>query len=348
MNALENYIGDMKRVAGTNGGEYAGPCPHCGGTDRFRVWPADGETGAFWCRQCEASGDGIDYLREVEGMTFPEACRELHVEYKLDGDFDGGAPAAAPALKRKPRQKKRPPVPHEKPPSDKWQARARRVMERAENCLWTDEGAGARKWLHLRGFDETTLRLARIGYNPETQFEDGRAWGMDCDTVAVPDGIVIPWIIGEDIWKLNVRLGRESQAYWKEQGTPKKYSMVKGSRNALYRADMAIPGRPVVLTEGEFDALTVQQEGAGLAYAVATGSTGGARKLRWRVRLQRASAVLVAFDNDRAGEEAAAWWTDQLPNGRRCRPYRDDFNDLNEMLQDGESVKAWIEAGLSG
>jgi len=29
----------VKRVATTGGGEYAGPCPMCGGRDRFRKWP---------------------------------------------------------------------------------------------------------------------------------------------------------------------------------------------------------------------------------------------------------------------------------------------------------------------
>ena len=29
----------LRRVASTNGGEWAGPCPFCGGHDRFRVWP---------------------------------------------------------------------------------------------------------------------------------------------------------------------------------------------------------------------------------------------------------------------------------------------------------------------
>lgn len=33
--------------------EYVGPCPYCGGTDRFHVWQ---DKGNFWCRQCEAKG----------------------------------------------------------------------------------------------------------------------------------------------------------------------------------------------------------------------------------------------------------------------------------------------------
>lgn len=34
------------------GNEAYGPCPRCGGTDRFRVF----EDGGFWCRQCNDSG----------------------------------------------------------------------------------------------------------------------------------------------------------------------------------------------------------------------------------------------------------------------------------------------------
>jgi hypothetical protein len=30
---------DLKKAANTNGGEYSGACPWCGGDDRFRVWP---------------------------------------------------------------------------------------------------------------------------------------------------------------------------------------------------------------------------------------------------------------------------------------------------------------------
>jgi hypothetical protein len=66
---------DSKFVASTNGGEYAGPCPVCGGKDRFRVWPREGAGGRFWCRQCGKSGDLIEYLRWNRNMTFRDACR---------------------------------------------------------------------------------------------------------------------------------------------------------------------------------------------------------------------------------------------------------------------------------
>ncbi|MEA3429046.1 MAG: primase-helicase zinc-binding domain-containing protein, partial [Thermodesulfobacteriota bacterium] len=30
---------ELKKVSNTYGGEYQGPCPGCGGEDRFHVWP---------------------------------------------------------------------------------------------------------------------------------------------------------------------------------------------------------------------------------------------------------------------------------------------------------------------
>lgn len=62
----------LKRVSSTSGGEYAGPCPVCGGTDRFHIWP---EAGNYWCRQCQKKGDTIQYLRDVRGLSFRDAAR---------------------------------------------------------------------------------------------------------------------------------------------------------------------------------------------------------------------------------------------------------------------------------
>src|SRR5215813_3575780 len=64
----------LRRVANTNDGEYAGPCPGCGGKDRFRVWPREGR---YWCRGCGRRGDTIQYLRHFHGLSFAEAKRVL-------------------------------------------------------------------------------------------------------------------------------------------------------------------------------------------------------------------------------------------------------------------------------
>ena len=42
----------LHKEALTNGGEYAGPCPKCGGNDRFRVQPNNPGGGIWFCRKC--------------------------------------------------------------------------------------------------------------------------------------------------------------------------------------------------------------------------------------------------------------------------------------------------------
>ena len=49
-----------------------GPCPVCGGKDRFRFDDKDGE-GTWFCNQCRA-GTGIILLRKLNGWSHKEAC----------------------------------------------------------------------------------------------------------------------------------------------------------------------------------------------------------------------------------------------------------------------------------
>lgn len=67
----------LKQTSTCKGAEYHGPCPSCGGTDRFCVWPERGKTGRFWCRQCGRKGDSIQYLRDFRGLSFLEAKQRL-------------------------------------------------------------------------------------------------------------------------------------------------------------------------------------------------------------------------------------------------------------------------------
>lgn len=57
-----------------------GPCPFCGGTDRFRFDDCNGD-GTFFCNQC-GSGDGIEFAKRISGKTGREL---LHVVSSLVG-----------------------------------------------------------------------------------------------------------------------------------------------------------------------------------------------------------------------------------------------------------------------
>src|SRR5437773_10482359 len=70
-----------------------GPCPLCGGKDRFRFDDRDG-SGSYICGQCGA-GVGVILLRKLRGWDFKTACDEID---KIIGSTSTpvSAPAASP------------------------------------------------------------------------------------------------------------------------------------------------------------------------------------------------------------------------------------------------------------
>jgi Toprim-like len=100
-----------------------------------------------------------------------------------------------------------------------------------------------------------------------------------------------------------------------------------------------------VLTEGEFDALSIAQECGNLVAVVATGTTKGSHTPRWISVLAQQGRVFVAFDAERdKGDVDAQWWTRRLGNAQRLRPL---WNDANQMLQDGVNLREWISAAIA-
>ena len=220
------------------------------------------------------------------------------------------------------------------PPCATWQCRAEEIAQEAEEALWAPQGARALAYLHGRGFTDETLRRVGLGYVVSDMHETRAAWGLPAQDkpVWVPRGVAIPWRACDALWRLNVR---------RLAGTP-KYIGPAGSSNGLYGADGLRSGRPVVLVEGEFDALAVAQEAGDLVAAVATGSTCGGRHPRWVRRLAAAPIVLVAYDDDDAGEAAAAHWLDVLPSARRLIPEVDPA----AMLEAGANLRGCVQRAL--
>ena len=54
--------------------EYAGPCPVCGGRDRFGV---NGRKQVWNCRGCDQGGDVVDLVRHIDGSSFRAAVERL-------------------------------------------------------------------------------------------------------------------------------------------------------------------------------------------------------------------------------------------------------------------------------
>jgi hypothetical protein len=70
MDEVERRGIKLKRV----GVEYVGPCPLCGGDDRFAI---NADKAVWNCRGCTKGGDVIALVMWLDGSTFPEACTTL-------------------------------------------------------------------------------------------------------------------------------------------------------------------------------------------------------------------------------------------------------------------------------
>jgi phage/plasmid primase-like uncharacterized protein len=76
--AKKRLVEDVAREHGLKlkrqGPELVGPCPRCGGTDRFAI---NTVKQVFNCRQCGGTGDVIALVQHLDGCDFTTACTTL-------------------------------------------------------------------------------------------------------------------------------------------------------------------------------------------------------------------------------------------------------------------------------
>jgi hypothetical protein len=272
----------------------------------------------------------------LQGLDFQEAC-ELLAQGEPPTRPDQTAARPAPRRRRRRRLT---------PPNPTWQERARTFIEFSQKLLWLPEGRPGLEYLKSRSLTETTIQAAGLGYNPHDIHDLPQRWGLDDrDTIWLPGpGIVIPWLAGGQVWRINIRL--VAPRLWRSGSGREKlirYRGPAGFSNGLYNADTLSLDRPAVLVEGELDALTITQQAGDLVAAVATGSTSGSRRRRWMAQLAKCPLVLVAFDAEEAGDKAAEFWLKNLPNAWRWRPCS---KDVNAMATEGMDLRHWLEEAL--
>lgn len=314
------------RKANSRSGQYNGHCIFdCGGLgqDRLRVQPNHGNYGWFACNVCGAKGTGIDYLMIKRGWSKQEALKYVGWKPK-----DGSEPKFII-----PRHILAGEVtPTHEAPSKTWQDSAKAFVQYCEGILWSDQGQPALNYLRARGLKDETIKMARLGCNPAELRQSAAKWGREKHG-KLWQGIVIPWFVGEDLWRITIR---DEKAI----DSKDRYKQVSGGSNGLYLGYLLGYDRPVVLVEGEIDALSIAQEAGHEVSPVATGSTEGSHTARWIAAIARKDLVLVAFDAEDKGDRAAQWWIDRLENAHRLRPW---WSDANQMLQDGvDLLNDWI------
>ncbi|EFL51835.1 P4 alpha zinc-binding domain protein [Solidesulfovibrio fructosivorans JJ]] len=334
MTILEHPVlaGAMKYVSATSGGEYAGPCPWCSGTDRFRLWPAEGATGRWMCRGCGRQGDGIQFLRDMEGLSYPDACKRLGTTPKAAGTTHTLKPAPwepKPAVL----------------PGEAWIARAGQFIDRCAAALAA--GGPGMEYARGRGLTARTCAALRIGWNPSDLYEDRAAWGLPEEInprtgkprrVWLPSGLVIPTLREGQVVAIKIRRSK-----WTPEDQLPKYAAASGG-GKLPMVLAPGEGKPCVVVESELDAILAAQEARDAVSCVALGTAKGKPDAAANALFMAAPVVLVALDFDEAGATAWPWWRSTYPKAKRWPvPAGKDVGDL--AAQPG-MIRAWIEAGL--
>lgn len=320
---LEQHTTFKRKFSSRHGGGFMGPCPICGGDDRFRVYPA---MGICHCRQCSPSTrweDIISITSRMRGTSFPETCEYL--QSVADGlpvvnllELEGAA---------------------SQDPSPEWRQAGEEVVRQCHEALWSDEGAAVRQYLQeKRLLTEESLRKWHLGLSVEQQVIAG---------LKVPKGIVIPWFFEGELWHLKVRVNPATYGtkylsiHWQDpdRKEPGGVPIIYGAET-LERRDLC------VVCEGEFDAMLLHQEAGDLVAVITNGTCKDEFDLRVIPCLLPMRRIYIAYDTDpnEAGQKAAARLEKTSEKAKSVR--LSWGKDITEFQQQGGDLREWVRSFL--
>ena len=283
------------------GRRWVGLCPfHAEKTPSFQV---NAEEGLYYCFGCQAKGDVITFIREVEHLDFVEAVERLASRSGIELRYDDQATS-------RDRQRR---------------DRLVEVVERAvdwyhQRLLSGPDAGSARQYLRSRGYDGEIVRAFRIGWAPDD-------WDALARFLHVPDDVLQDSGLGfvnrrgrqQDAFRGRVMFpifdpsgkavafggrilkGSEGPKYKNSSETP-----IYSKRRILYGLNWAktnvVESGEVIVCEGYTDVIAFF--GAELPRAVATCGTALADE-HFRVLKNFARRVVLAYDADAAGQAAA-------------------------------------------
>lgn len=342
-----------RKVSAAHGGEYAGPCPLCGGTDRFHCWPERrsesgiSPPGRWWCRQCGASGDLIAYLMQVDGLTFGDACGVLGIDRPARPAPSAYRPLPAPretGLEWSPRDYGA--------GVEQWRAVAEQFLAAAQERLANDPEAQG--WLERRGIPPRWAAEYGLGYYESRRGGDGYAarasWGLPPEMkdgkprrVWLPRGWVIP-SRGESGELLQLRIRRRDEDRVRFAGDIKYLPLAGSTQSTLVLHPEA---QVFVVVESGFDAVLLARLFGGRIGAVCAWNASARPDARADALLERALCVLLALDYDAAGESACAWWRERYRRAVRLPALPGGAKDPGDAYEQGADLYAWLRDGMT-
>jgi len=284
--------------------EFEGPCPKCGGDDRFHCtaeW--------FMCRQChEKRGDAIEFTRWMTGVGFQAAVVAL---------------TGVPLPERKPQ-----PVPASAPRREQsaaWREQTAEVLAQAQAALWSETDTRGAEYLADRGLMGETWRAFGVGFGTAHNRETG----------AEAPAIALPWYRAGWLTAIRWRFlfARGKHKITAQQGSVFGGQLFGGQAMPDWTRLPQDPGRrnaemlhTLVICEGEINAMSIWQVAHDAALHVLSLGSEGQRLPDGAVAVAKNyGRVLVWMDKQDFARKLAA----QVPGaGAFGSPGGKDANDL--------------------
>lgn len=284
-----------------NGSRYWGLCPfHHEKTPSFSV---NAEQNLYYCFGCKAGGNVVQFVQEMERLTYPEAVEYLAKQMHIPV-----------------------PVMQEDPDYERRRTQRERLLNANRAAakwyhaqLWLPENQRLLDYLHNRGLDDGTIRKFGLGAAPDawdaltTELENQgytqeelRLAGL---TVVKPDSrfdmfrnrAIFPIIDaqGQVLGFGGRAMGDAQPKYLNTSDTP-----VFNKRKGVYAANLLRKQRNlkrVILVEGYMDVVALVQHGVnGVVATLGTALTNEQARLLKRY----APEIWVSYDGDSAGQHA--------------------------------------------
>lgn len=336
--------------------EFSCECPFCGGTDRFRVWPEDGDGGRWACRQgmgfdhpgkpsgsFAAVGDAVDLVRALEGLSYVEARKFLNLPVASNWYSSISRPQPKDSFK----------LYEEKPRNEKWIASAMKLVSaaskallssRQEKGLWgSSQSLDCLTYLtDERCFSLETIKRFKLGIIPVFLSQPAEEWGIEpwqnsrsgeiCQSLSFfKNNLVIPtWRRGGYIDRIKIRFPKPS-------ANGQRFTTVRGGNDAP--APYAKPAEIYVVVESELDAILLAQE-CPTVCPVALGGVGKFPTAELDVEFKKAKLILLVFDQDKEAEGALGKWQSHYHNAKPARLPEEWGKDPTELELNYRAGKA--------
>lgn len=255
---LRDHAATFTTLRSESSTEMSGPCPKCGGDDRFHC-----KKEIFMCRECHPKwADVIEFYVWKDGISFKEACARAS---------NGASPTTSTPVQ---------PIRAERKPKEWDEATYLQQAKTAHNSLISGTGKysqAARDYLSGRGLTLETMDAFKFGF---CQAGLPYTWDKDKEARTYPkqSAVLIPWFD-----RSRSLVGIRYRFLENHEYTNIKGEICNKNKNSQYGSDLtgvfgwqAIKGPDrcdvLIITEGEMNVPSLWQAGAGLVDVLSSGS----------------------------------------------------------------------------